>query len=220
LKSNLRLRRLTEHDRQNLTIVRQPNWRDSVEEKVQREVRRRELWMKCGDHNPPPSVWPTQAQLAAAEAREAYQREYFARQGYLAFSAGPDVASWTRAALQEEAEDRRALRRAARQAFDSITASCSGAASSSAAAAPASGSAEEEVQIFVKMVDGSQTVVRCRLPDSVAKFKELLEEASGYPADKQRLNFGGKQLDDDKTLTADYFTFTTTRCTSSTPSEG
>ena len=54
--------------------------------------------------------------------------------------------------------------------------------------------------IKIKLLNGQFKQIDLEPPDKVLKLKEMLEESEGISPEQQRLIFGGKQLQDDKTL--------------------
>lgn len=59
------------------------------------------------------------------------------------------------------------------------------------------------MQIFVKTLTGKTIACEVQAGDTVARLKELVYGREGIPADQQRLIFGGKQLEDERSL-SDY----------------
>jgi ubiquitin C len=59
------------------------------------------------------------------------------------------------------------------------------------------------MQLFVKTLTGRTMTVEMNSTDSVETLKNKIYEKEGIPADQQRLIFGGKQLENERTL-ADY----------------
>ena len=55
-------------------------------------------------------------------------------------------------------------------------------------------------QIFVKMVHGKTIVLEVQPNDTVLQLKEKIRERDGIPSIHQRLIYGGKQMDDRRTL--------------------
>eukprot|EP00617_Octactis_speculum_P004996 CAMPEP_0185791254 /NCGR_PEP_ID=MMETSP1174-20130828/158269_1 /TAXON_ID=35687 /ORGANISM="Dictyocha speculum, Strain CCMP1381" /LENGTH=123 /DNA_ID=CAMNT_0028486179 /DNA_START=431 /DNA_END=802 /DNA_ORIENTATION=- len=59
------------------------------------------------------------------------------------------------------------------------------------------------MQLFVKTLDGKTVTVDAEEEDTIEDIKNRIMEKEGVPTDQQRLIFGGKQLEGQKTL-ADY----------------
>ncbi len=59
------------------------------------------------------------------------------------------------------------------------------------------------MQIFVKLPSGRTITIDCEPFDSVLNIKNRVDDREGIKPDAQRLIYGGKQLQDDKSL-ADY----------------
>ena len=58
-------------------------------------------------------------------------------------------------------------------------------------------------QIFVKTLTGKCITANIEPTDTVESLKNFIREREGIPNDQQRLVFGGKQLEDNRSL-ADY----------------
>ncbi|KAF8998916.1 ubiquitin-related domain-containing protein [Cyathus striatus] len=62
---------------------------------------------------------------------------------------------------------------------------------------------EGDAQIFVRNLLGKTMAITVSLQDSVEELRKRIEEREGIPAHEQRLLFGGKQLEDGRSL-SDY----------------
>lgn len=56
------------------------------------------------------------------------------------------------------------------------------------------------VQVFLKTDKGITKTYEVRLDETVARFKQMVADKEGVPADQQRLIFNGKQMEDHRML--------------------
>lgn len=55
-------------------------------------------------------------------------------------------------------------------------------------------------QIYIKVLDGSSLIIFVNINTTIENIKELIYEKTGILLDNLRLKFGGKRLEDQRTI--------------------